>query len=148
MKFLGLLLVFFALSASAQNPYSAAVYDSLVIYDYGNMDVKSNIKKSGKYYTFYTAPAKSIKLSKTEAKEFSDKIALASSYTDVTDDCYDPHFAALYYKGGKAFGYIEVCMDCSNAKASFELPGAGFLAPLKKYLKALLVKYNFSHIPN
>lgn len=150
MKLLtALFLVLFAFSVKAQNPYATLVYDSLVIYDYGHMIEKGNIKKVGKNYEFYRTPTKHIKLAKTEAKEFSDKIGLKSSYSDISDECYDPHFGALYYKGGKAIAYVEICTECNNFQFSHNL-GFGTTSmstTFKKYLKVLLTKYKFSHLP-
>jgi hypothetical protein len=166
MKFLSLLLVFFVCSVKAQNPYATLVYDSLVIYDYGfemRAD-ESNIKKSGKHYSLINKPAKSIKLSLVEAKEFTTKIGEDSTYAQYSADCFNPHFAAFYYNKGKAIANVEICIGCNRLYPSIEIPAkfarperieggetfyphSGLSRNFRLYMKALLDKYGFSHGP-
>lgn len=166
MKLLITLLVLFAFTASAQNPYATLVYDSLVIYDYGfEGQGESNIKQTGKYYSFITKPTKSVTLTKAEAKEFSFRINADSSYGQGVASCFDPHFAAFYYKGGKVIANVEICVDCNILDASHGIKAmehtpqkaddgsiyyinTGMSKEFRKYLKGLLLKYKFSHAPN
>jgi hypothetical protein len=166
MKFLFALLVLVPLAASAQNPYLKLDYDSLVIYDYGfemRAD-ESNIKKTGKNYSLINKPAKSVKLSHVEAKEFTTKIGEDSTYAQYSADCFNPHFAAFYYKKGKAIANVEICIGCNRLYPSIEIPAkfarpekieggetfyphSGLSRNFRLYMKVLLDKYGFSHAP-
>lgn len=165
MKIITVIFVLFSLVTSAQNPYTALVYDSLVIYDYGfEGEGESNIKQTGKYYSFITKPAKSVKLTKAEAKEFSFRINADSSYGQGVASCFDPHFAAFYYKGGKVIANVEICIACNRLDPTLDITAPyknpqktddgdvyyidnGLSRSYRLYLKALLNKYGFSHAP-
>ena len=167
MKFLFALLVLVPIAASAQNPYLKLDYDSLVIYDYGNNmgdEPGTNIGKKGNVYEFGFKPVKSAKLTKVEAKEFSIRIGADSSYGQGVASCYDPHFAAIYYKGGKAIANVEICIGCNRLYPSIEIPAkftrpekiekgetfyphSGLSRNFRLYMKVLLDKYGFSHAP-
>jgi hypothetical protein len=166
MKLLIAFLVLFAFTASAQNPYATLVYDSLVICDFGNIEeTESNITQIGSSYLLKSEPQKRIKLSTTEAKDFSNKIGLKSSYGQPTAACFMPHFAAMYYKDGKGIACVEICVDCNILDASHDIKAmehtpqkaddgsiyyinTGMSKEFRKYLKGLLLKYKFSHAPN
>lgn len=164
MKLLVTFLVLFACYVKAQNPYLKLVYDSLVIYDYGfEAPGETNIKKTGKQYTFIKKPIKSITLTKVEAKEFTTKIGEDSTYSQNSADCFDPHFAAFYYKKGKAIANVEICIGCNRLYPSKNIPAkfarpeklagyviyphSGMSKAFRLYMKDLLETYDFSHAP-
>ncbi len=166
MKLLVTFLVLFACTVKAQNPYSTLAYDSLVIYDYGiEMAAdESNIKIEGKHFTFKNKPVKSVVLSVAEAKEFTTKIGEDSTYSQNSADCFNPHFAAFYYKKGKVIANVEICIACNRLDPSLDITGPyknpqktddgdvyyidnGLSRSYRLYLKALLNKYGFSHAP-
>jgi hypothetical protein len=116
-------------------------------------------------YEFGFKPVKSAKLTKVEAKEFSIRIGADSSYGQGVASCYDPHFAAFYYKGGKAIANVEVCIECNRLYPNLDLKAqnqnpwttdegevyylnTGMSRGFRLYMKALLTKYGFSHIPH
>lgn len=154
-----------AVVANGQNPYLTLDYDSLVIYDYGDgFEKEGNIGKTGDVYYFKKTPAKKAKLTASEANVFSYKIGDKSSYGSVAAACFNPHFAALYYKNGKAIANIEICVGCNIAESSLKLTaqdqlpqkaddgtvyylGYGMSNKFRKYLKELINKYKFSHEP-
>jgi hypothetical protein len=166
MKFLSLLLVFFLCSVKAQNPYLTLDYDSLVICDFGNIEeTEGNITQIGSSYLLKSKPQNRLALSIVEAKEFSNKIGLKSSYGQPTAACFMPHFAAMYYKDGKGIACVEICVDCNILDASHGIKAmehtpqkaddgsiyyinTGMSKEFRKYLTGLLLKYKFSHAPN
>lgn len=166
MKLLVTFLVLFACTVKAQNPYSTLAYDSLVIYDYGiEMAAdESNIKIEGKHFTFKNKPVKSVVLSAAEAKEFTTKIGEDSTYSQNSADCFNPHFAAFYYKKGKVIANVEICIACNRLYPSIEIPAkyarpekipggevfyprSGLSRNFRLYMKTLLDRYGFSHGP-
>jgi hypothetical protein len=164
MKLVIALFLLMCITAKAQNPYATLAYDSLVIYDYGfEGQGESNIKQTGKYYSFITKPVKSVRLTKTEANNFTTKIGEDSTYTQNSADCFDPHFAAFYYKKGKAIANVEVCVGCNRLYSSIEIPAkiarpeelagytiypySGLSKAFRIYLKDLLNAHGFSHAP-
>ena len=168
MKLLAVFLVLFACTVKAQNPYLKLVYDSLVIYDYENKmgdEPGTNIYKKGNVFEFGFKPVKSAKLTKEAAKDFTFRIGVDSSYGQGVASCYDPHFAAMFYKGGKAIANVEVCIECNRLYPNLELKAqnqnpwttdegevyylnTGMSRGFRLYMKALLTKYGFSHIPH
>lgn len=158
MRFVITLLVLITLSLKAQNPYVTLAYDSLVIYDFGNLaETESNVKKKMLTYSLDAEPAKKVKLSSAEAIEFSNRIGLKSSYGQSAAACFMPHFTALYYKRGLGVAYVEICVDCNQLDASLKLKAQeydpqkgdyGMSKAFRKYLKGLLLKYHFSHVPD
>jgi hypothetical protein len=155
-----------AVVANGQNPYLTLDYDSLVIYDYGNIaETESNVKQIGNRYLLKSKPQKSVVLTTNEAKAFSTKIGLKSSYGQPAAACFNPHFAALYYKNGIGIASVEICVDCNQLYSSLTLKaqnqypqkaddgsvyysGYGMSKEFRKYLKELQMKYHFSNMPD
>lgn len=158
MKLLITFLVLFACTVKAQNPYLTMDYDSLVICDFGNIEeTEGNITQIDSRYLLKSKPQKRVVLSTTEAKEFSNRIGLKSSYGQSAAACFIPHFAALYYKGGVGIASVEICVDCNQLYTSHNIKSLvfdsdkneyGMSKEFRKYLKSLLQKYKFSHAPN
>lgn len=158
MKLLVTFLVLFVCSVKAQNPYLTLDYDSLVICDFGNLvETEGNVTQIGSRYLLKSKPQKRVALGLVEAKEFSNRIGLKSSYGQSAAACFVPHFAALYYKGGVGIASVEICVDCNQLYTSHNIKSLvfdsdkneyGMSKEFRKYLKGLQTKYNFSHKPD
>jgi hypothetical protein len=86
--------------------------------------------KKGNAFYFTIKPAKKVKLTTGEAKDFSVKVGADSSYGQGVASCFDPHFAAFYYKGGKAIANVEICISCNRLDSSLDIK-APFKNPQK-----------------
>lgn len=147
-----------AVVASGQNPYLTLDYDSLVIYDYGNIaETEGNVTQIGNRYLLKSKPQKRVVLTTIEAKTFSTRIGLKSSYGQPAAACFNPHFAALYYKNGIGIASVEICVNCNQLYSSLTLKAQEFYTKkgsygmskeFRKYLKELQMKYHFSNMPD
>jgi len=154
------------LTLAQSNPYATLTYDSLVIYDFENLDysvkprkrIMSIIDENG---NLPNTVKNSICLPAKEAQELSDKIGLKNSYGQITAACFDPHLGMVYYKGGKAMEYVTICLSCNYAKPSLKIVASdqggidlgdgelyysrhGFSKSFRQYLNNMKKRYNFS----
>lgn len=148
-------------ASSQKNPYAAAPYDSVVIYNFkgGNGTNNSIVSEKGRLANHID---KSARLTPAEAKMFIDKLGSKKSFGGGVSPCFIPHFGVVFYKGGKMQDHITICMDCNRLISSVALPAQqpgpankereiysseniGMSKSFKLYLNTLITKYQFTH---
>ncbi|MES2702612.1 MAG: hypothetical protein V4649_08240 [Bacteroidota bacterium] len=139
--------------------FPGSKFDSVLMYDFkgekGNgLYIVNNGKLAGSI-------EKTAKLTASEARTLTSKIALTQSYGGSTASCFDPHLGFVYLFKGKIVAHVTVCLDCnrlrSNPAISQQQQGKvgtgdnayyisdGMSKTFRRYLNQLLIKNNFSH---
>jgi hypothetical protein len=104
--------------AQNTNPYRSIKYDSVVMYDYDSpfrpiIDDDGNLEQT---------ISKSTKLNEKEITELNAFLCEKSSFGNSASACFDPHLGIVYYKNGKPYGHLSICMSCNRLKANPDLP--------------------------
>jgi hypothetical protein len=152
MKLFFLLLVSLicGLAGSGQtNPFKRLGWDSIVMIDF--LPVQESpilIDSVGKPLVVIS---KRVRLDRSTAFLFVDKIGDRRSFGGEVAGCFEPHLGFLYYREGKVVGQISVYLSCNRLWSKPELPvksqakREGLSKAFGLYLDKLIRKHAFSH---
>ena len=164
-----LMLIFFAILfytnifSQKTNRFKTLLYDRVVMYDFESEAFDGLIVDSNG--VLIKKIKKRVLLDQSTIDAFNHKLAQRSSFGGGFSNCFIPHLGFVYYYRNRIVAHISICMDCYRILSSIPIPGKkkcqfitgpesfysadeGMSRPFRKFLKTLLLKNRFSHIPD
>ena len=146
------------------NPFASLLYDRVVMYDYEPHEYGATIiDKNG---VLEKKINKRVLLEKSAVDVLNKKLGQRSSFGRGISNCFIPHLGFVYYYKNNVVAHISVCMDCNRMFSNIPILGKksgqvfrgsgsyysdnddGMSRSFRSFLKGLLLKNGFSHIPN